>query len=173
MILQAVPLTPELFEPYGQIIMAKNGLPERLVWAANIDNRRPEARGNLTFMSLEPEQYPVKVDELERHRFSHQVFVPLEGTNHLVVVCPTKNDGFPDTEKAIAFHATGGQTVNYNANVWHAPRMVLQNPGSFIMLRWDADTDADTEFVTLKQPFIVEPPREGPLMNNNVQLANR
>ena len=158
MTLQAVPLTPELFSAYGQVLTAKNGVPERMAWAANIDNQRPEARANLTFMSLEPEQYPVEVSELERHPFSHQIFVPLEGTKHLVVVCPSKRDGFPDTEKAIAFHATGGQTVNYNANVWHAPRMVIQNPGSFIMLRWDAETDADTELITLKQLIVVKPP---------------
>jgi ureidoglycolate lyase len=154
--LQAVPLTPELFAPYGQVLMAEQGLPERKVWAADVDNRRPEARANMTYMSLEPEHYPVEVSELERHQFSHQMFVPLEGTNHLVVVCPTRKDGLPDLEKVIAFHATGGQTVNYNANVWHAPRMVLYDPGAFIMLRWDADTAADTELITIEQPVIVE-----------------
>ena len=156
--LQAVPLTPELFAPYGQVLMAQHGVPERKVWAASVDNLRPEARANMTYMSLEPEHYPVVVPDLERHQFSHQIFVPLEGTNHLVVVCPSKKDGSPDLDKAIAFHATGGQSVNYNANVWHAPRMVLHNPGSFIMLRWDADTAADTELITMGQPYIVEPP---------------
>ena len=156
--LQAVPLTPELFAPYGQVIMAQNGVPERIVWAADVDNQRPEARANVTYMSLKPEHYPVTVSELERHPFSHQIFVPLEGTNHLVVVCPSTEDGLPDLEKAIAFHATGGQTVNYNANVWHAPRMVLHDAGSFIMMRWDAGTGADTELLTLKQPVIVQPP---------------
>lgn len=155
--IQAVPLTPELFAPYGQVLMAQNGVPERKTWAARVDNLRPEARANMTYMSLEPEHYPVEVFELERHQFSHQMFVPLEGTNHLVVVCSSKKDGFPDLGKALAFHATGGQTVNYNANVWHAPRMVLHNPGAFIMLRWDADTAADTELITMEQPFIIEP----------------
>lgn len=158
MMLQAAPLTPELFAPYGQVLMAQNGVPERIVWAADVDNQRPEARANVTYMSLEPEHYPVTISELERHPFSHQIFVPLEGTHHLVVVCPSKKDGFPDLEKAIAFHAAGAQTVNYNANVWHAPRIVLHNAGSFIMLRWDADTGADTELLTLKQPIIVETP---------------
>ncbi len=158
MILQAVALTPASFAPYGQVLMAQNGVPERTVWAASVENLRPNARGNVTYMSLEPEHYPVTVSELERHRFSHQIFVPLEGTNHLVVVCPSTNDGIPVINKAIAFHATGSQTVNYNANVWHAPRMVLHHPGAFIMLRWDTDTDDDTDLITLQQPFIVEPP---------------
>lgn len=158
MILQAVPLTHELFAPYGQVLMAQNGVPERMEWAANVASLRPEARANITYMSLEPEHYPVEVSELERHQFSHQTFVPLEGTNHLVVVCPSKIDGFPDLEKPLAFHATGGQTINYNANVWHAPRMVLHDPGSFIMLRWDADTYSDTELLSLKEPFIITPP---------------
>lgn len=158
MILKAVPLTHELFAPYGQVLMAQNGVPERMEWAANVASLRPDARPNITYMSLEPEHYPIEVSELERHQFSHQTFVPLEGTNHLVLVCPSKKDGFPDLEKPIAFHATGGQTINYNSNVWHAPRMVLHDPGSFIMLRWDTDTDSDTELLTLKEPFIVAPP---------------
>ena len=158
MILQAVALTPASFAPYGQVLMAQNPVPERMVWAARVENLRPDARGNVTYMSLEPEHYPVTVSELERHRFSHQIFVPLEGTNHLVVVCPSMNDGIPDINKAIAFHASGGQTVNYNANVWHAPRMVLHHPGAFIMLRWDTDTDDDTELITLQQPLIIESP---------------
>ncbi len=156
--IQAAPLTSKDFAPFGQVLMAENEVPERKPWAARIDNLRPEAQANVTYMSLEPEHYPVKVMELERHRHSHQLFVPLINTVHLVVVCRSLPDGNPDLTSSRAFHASEGQSVNYNANVWHAPRMVLSKPGSFVMIRWDQGTAADTELLTLQQPLVVAEP---------------
>lgn len=154
--LQLERLTPEAFAPYGQVLMGSGHVPEREAWAAQVDNLRPDARANITYMSLEPVHYPVQVTELERHPFSHQMFVPLNGTRHLVLVCPSHDDGSPDFSGCLVFEATGGQSVNYNANIWHAPRTVLHESGSFIMLRWDAGTAGDTEVLTLDEPLVVQ-----------------
>jgi ureidoglycolate hydrolase len=157
--IQAFPLTPWDFAPFGQVLMAENETPERKPWAAKIDNLRQDARANVTYMSLEPDNYPVEVMELERHRFSHQLFVPLKNTVHLVVVCHSLADGTPDMSSTRAFHAAEGQSVNYNLDVWHAPRMVLKLPGSFIMIRWDTGVAGDdTELITLSQPLVVAAP---------------
>lgn len=155
--LRLAPLTQKAFAPYGQVLMAQGSIPERLEWAALVENGRPEARANITYMSLEPELYPIRITELERHPFSHQMFVPLNGTNHLVLVCPSHQDGSPNISASTAFHATGGQTVNYNANIWHAPRTILNDKGAFIMLRWDSKTVYDTESIRLQSPFIIDP----------------
>lgn len=154
----ATQLTPKQFEPYGQVLMAEGEVPERKPWAARIDNKRQGAQANVTFMSLAPENFPVQITELERHRYSHQLFVPLEATTHLVVVCRSLADGSPDLSAMQAFIAAEGQSVNYNANIWHAPRMVLEKPGSFVMMRWDANTDEDTELITLETPIVVAAP---------------
>jgi ureidoglycolate lyase len=156
--IQAVPLTTQDFAPFGQVLMAESETPERKPWAAKVENLRQDASANVTFMSLEPEHYPVKVSELERHRFSHQLFVPLKKTTHLVVACFSRADGSPDITSARAFHAGEGQSVNYNAGVWHAPRMVIHNSGSFVMIRWDTGTDEDTELITLSQPLVIAAP---------------
>ena len=84
------------------------------------------------------------------------MFVPLNGTNHLVLVCPSLVNGNPDIDQAIAFQATGEQSVNYNANIWHAPRTVINGDGAFIMLRWDSKSSDDTEFFTLSTPLVVD-----------------
>lgn len=160
--IQAVPLTSQDFSPFGQVLMAEKGVPERKPWAARIDNLRPDAQANVTYMSLEPDHYPVEVTALEKHRFSHQLFVPLTDTIHLVIVCLSLADGNPDLASARAFHASEGQSVNYNANVWHAPRMVIHKPGSFVMIRWDAGTENDTQFITLPHPLVVAAPDSGP-----------
>lgn len=155
--LQLAPLTQEAFAPYGQVLMAQDSAPERIEWAALVDNRRPEANANITYMSLEPESYPVRITMLERHPFSNQMFVPLNGTNYLVLICPSYQDGSPNFAASKAFHATGQQTVNYNVGIWHAPRLVLNDQGSFIMMRWDTKSAEDTEFLSLKAPFIIYP----------------
>jgi len=153
------PLTQDLFAPFGQVIMADKGLPEYNAWAGKLENLRAEATLNITYMSMAPSVYPAPVTVLERHPFSHQMFVPLEGTKHLVVVCPSLQNGQPDLARIQSFHAAGGQTVIYSANVWHAPRTVLIEPGAFIMLRWDAKTNQDTELFSLEMPFEVAFPR--------------
>jgi ureidoglycolate lyase len=159
MLIKTQPLTQDLFAPFGQVLMADKGLPEYNAWTGKLENLRAEATLNITYMSMAPSAHPALITVLERHPFSHQMFVPLEGTQHLVVVCPSLEDGKPDLSRVKTFHAAGGQTVIYSANVWHAPRTVLVGPGSFIMLRWDARTELDTEFLSLENPFEVSFPQ--------------
>jgi ureidoglycolate hydrolase len=52
--------------------------------------------------------------------------------------------------------AGGGQAVNYDANVWHAPRTALSAPGEFVMFRWDDGTELDTETLALEQAIVVD-----------------
>ena len=158
MILTTTPLDPASFAPFGQVLMAEKELPEYNSWAGRIENLRPEARLNVTYMSMRQAPCPARITQFERHPFSHQMFVPLEGIQHLVIVCPSLANGEPDLSRITPFHATGDQTVIYSASVWHTPRTVLNAPGAFIMLRWDAGNSMDTEFFELNQPFDVHFP---------------
>ena len=126
MIVKARPLTAEAFMPYGQVLMAKGDGPQRREFAAEMQNLRPDAKPNLTFMRVPVAQPPLLITVLERHRFSNQAFVPLCGTRHLVAVCPSASDGEPELADLRVFVADGSQAVNYNADVWHAPRAASQ-----------------------------------------------
>ncbi|MCB2215429.1 ureidoglycolate lyase [Desulfofustis glycolicus] len=159
MILTTTPLDPATFARFGQVLMAETGIPEYNSWAGRVENLRPEARLNVTYMSMHQAPCPARITQFERHPFSHQMFVPLEGTQHLVIVCPSLANGEPDLARIAPFHATGGQTVIYSANVWHTPRTVLNASGAFIMLRWDAGNSMDTEFFDLDLPFDVHYPQ--------------
>ena len=145
MIIKAKPLTSEKFASYGQVLAASGENPERLAYAAKMENLRAHARPNMTFMRVQPVPMPVQLVQLERHAYSNQTFIPINGTRHLIAVCPATDNGFPDVSKLVAFAAEGSQTVNYNAGIWHAPRTALTAPGEFVMFRWDEDNDADTE----------------------------
>jgi ureidoglycolate lyase len=157
--LQAIaarPLTAEAFAPYGQVLQGTGPVTERKEFASRMQNGRPHAKPNMTYMKVLPASGRVLVRAVERHPFSNQTFVPLNGTRHLVAVCPSAPDGSPVVERLEVFVASGSQAVNYDANVWHAPRTALSAPGEFVMFRWDDGGAQDTELMVLTTPVAVE-----------------
>lgn len=151
----AEPLTAQAFAPFGQVIAGTGDGPGRRPFLARMHNGRAQAQPNLTWMRIAPQPLPVTVTALERHPHSNQSFVPMNGTRQLVVVCPSDAHGDPLPSQARAFVASGSQGVNYDANVWHAPRVALCAPGEFAMFRWDDGGGEDTELVELPMPFLV------------------
>lgn len=157
-VVRARPLTAEAFAPYGQVLQGTGPATERCEFAARMHNGRAQAGANLTYMKVLPASGALLVRAVERHPHSNQTFVPLNGTRHLVAVCPSDAAGRPQVELLEVFVASGGQAVNYDANVWHAPRTALCAPGEFVMLRWDDGSDLDTELLPLATPIAVELP---------------
>jgi ureidoglycolate lyase len=147
--LEAIPLTKERFAPFGQVVVGDSSGPERHPYIAEVENTRRQARPNITFMRVAVSAPPISLTVLERHPHSHQMFVPLNGTHQLVVVCPSLPSGAPDLAQVTAFVAAGGQAVNYAANVWHAPRMAIAGTGEFVMMRWDDGGEEDTQSIDL------------------------
>lgn len=151
----AEPLTERAFAPFGQVIAGTGDGAGRRPFLARMHNGRTQAQPNLTWMRIAPQPLPVTVTALERHPHSNQTFVPMNGTRQLVVVCPSDAHGAPLPAQARAFVAAGSQGVNYDANVWHAPRVALCAPGEFAMFRWDDGGGEDTELIELQVPFVV------------------
>ena len=156
MIIKAEPLTSEAFAPYGQVLMGTGEGPERHNFAADMENLRTNAKPNMTFMRVALSNLPVRIETLEQHPYSNQAFIPLNGTGQLVAVCPSTGDGKPIIEKLAAFVSTGSQAINYNAKVWHAPRMAISEPGEFIMFRWDDGGPEDTIHLQIDDPATIE-----------------
>jgi len=157
-VIVAGPLTAEAFAPYGQVLQGTGPATERKEFASRMQNGRPQAKPNMTYMKVLPAAGRVLVRAVERHPFSNQTFVPLNGTRHLVAVCPSAPDGSPVLARLQVFMASGSQAVNYDANVWHAPRTALSSPGEFVMFRWDDGGVLDTETIPLGVPVAVELP---------------
>lgn len=145
MIVKAKPFDAEAFAPFGQVLGGEGKKEERHPYAARMENLRPGAAANMTFMRVLPVTLPIRIKTLERHVYSNQTFIPLNGTRHLIAVCPSDENGQPVLSRLVAFSAKGSQAVNYNANIWHAPRTAISSPGEFVMFRWDADDEDDTE----------------------------
>lgn len=147
--IQASPLTPEAFAPWGQVLMSNGSPTQRDEYAASTDNLRDRAKLNITFMRVAARAPQVKA--IERHPHSMQLFVPMNGARYLAVVCPGLPDGGPDIANLSAFVADGGQAVNYDAGAWHGPLCVLDRPGDFTMIRHDDGGPEDTELVNLDE----------------------
>lgn len=157
-VIKAVPLTPEAFAPWGQVLASNGDAAQRDEFAASTDNLRAHAKLNVTFMRVAQRAPLIKA--VERHPHSMQLFVPMNGARYLVAVCPALPDGGPDIHGIRAFVADGGQAVNYDAGAWHGPLCVLDRPGDFTMLRHDDGGPEDTELVTLDEVIEVELPRQ-------------
>ncbi len=156
MIIKPKTLTQEEFAPFGQVLMGSGRVPERIPFAAKVENLRFNAKPNITYMRVAIVRGPVKIETLERHPHSHQMFVPLNGTRHLVAVCPSNINSDPDLTRLIVFSAEPWQAINYKAGVWHAPRSPIGGPGEFIMMRWDDGSREDEEWRSLGSTIEVE-----------------
>ena len=151
--LKAAVLTPEAFQDFGSVLMSRGTVPQRDEFAGKVENGREQARPNLTFVHALPK--PPVVAAVERHRYSSQTFVPVNGAKSLIAVCPSTPEDQPDLARLQVFVAGGGQTVHYNAGTWHAPLCVLDTESTFTVLRHDDGGPEDTELVMLDEAIEV------------------
>jgi ureidoglycolate lyase len=156
MMIKACSLTPEAFAAFGQVLQGSGAETERQGFAVRMENSRSAARPNMTYMKLVPATGSIRIEALERHEYSNQTFIPLNGTRHLVAACPSTPNGDPNLSELRVFVAEGSQAVNYFAKVWHAPRMALSRPGEFIMFRWDDGSNRDTDLIQLEMALTVD-----------------
>ncbi len=161
--LVAKPLIAAAFEPYGEVIDLGQGDPgTRDSFAAAMDNRRPDARLNVSVSRAHETPVPLLVKWMERHPHSGQTFVPIELSRYLMLVAPSDNEGQPRMDRLEAFVAGPGQGINYRAGVWHHPFTALDRPSECLVLRFDDGSDEDTEwFEVADGPTIGVKPSSG------------
>ena len=158
--LMAQPLTAAAFAPFGTVIEAA-GEPSFFINAGRCgryhDLARPEVlAGGAVTVSVgrsEAAPMPLPIDLLERHPLGSQAFVPMSGARMLVIVAPDE-DGVPGPP--LAFLSSGGQGVQYNANIWHGVLAPLTGPADFLIVD-RAGEGANLEEYRLPEPIIVEP----------------
>ncbi|HEY4253476.1 MAG TPA: ureidoglycolate lyase [Roseomonas sp.] len=149
------PLTAEAFAPYGDVLAAP-AEPGRVYNDAAWRNLRPRARPSLSFSHKTPAALPITSHLMERHEFSAQSFIPMDGGVCIVVVAPHAATGGPDMARARAFLAAPGQGVTYAPDIWHHPFTVLDRPASYAVAMW-LDGSQDEEFVTVPE-FVIDRP---------------
>jgi ureidoglycolate lyase len=126
-VLQARPLTPDAFAPFGDVIDARAASPLAInggsthrfndLARVQID---PAGRPLISlFRNLVTIDLPYRLPLLECHPLGSQAFVPQRPARFLVVVA--RPGPAPDPDQLSAFLTDGIQGVNYHAGTWHLP----------------------------------------------------
>jgi len=157
----ALPLTPEAFAPFGQVIQsytdttsapravkitqANFGTASKYHKLSLLKSSYPEDMGATTGISVyrcQPAEVvktgtrrELMLNALERHPFTDQSFLPMghdKDNVYLVVVAKNGLDDRPDIGTLRAFAVRGDQGIVYNTGVWHQPMTVLDKPMDFV-----------------------------------------
>lgn len=138
------PISAEAFAPFGVLVTIPPGVP-RVNFTAPVENLRTHARANLAMVRPPATDLPLRIDLMERHRFSTQAFIPLCGMQAILLVAPGGDDG-PDLASAHAFLVPGDIGISYHVGVWHAGMTTLGAAGAMAMLVHEDGSADDTEF---------------------------
>lgn len=153
--------TPALFRPYGQLVTPGNDapIPANAGTARRHDitpfetDTRPGSRLIASLFETAPQVLPLSVRLLERHAFSQQAIVAMQGESFVLAVALDDGKGYPDLATLRAFAFTGGGVV-YGRGVWHTPIIGLVGEGRFFVQSWQAGTAEDCE-ERIVAPFVV------------------
>lgn len=139
-----VPISAEAFAPFGVLVSIPPGVA-RVNFIAPVENTRTHARANLAMVHPPATDLPLRIDVMERHRFSTQAFIPLCGVQAVLLVAPGGDDG-PDLNAARAFLVPGDVGISYHVGVWHTGMTTLGVAGAMAMLVHEDGSADDTEF---------------------------
>lgn len=151
--LEPAPLTAGAFAPYGDVIETtgykprsiNQGTAQRYHDLAQIDVDRDEGQPILSVLVSQPRPLPLRIAMIERHPLGSQAFVPLDGSDFLVVVAARGDDPKPGDLRA--FLASNGQGVNYAPGVWHHPVIALNHETRFLVVdRGGEDANCDEHY---------------------------
>lgn len=133
------PLTQAAFAAFGQVLQTdgadhypiNEGTTTRF---HNLGTPQLDPNGSAIFSIFRGTKrpFPFTVTMMERHPFGSQAFMPLSNHDWLIVVAE-----HPDAAALQCFRASGHQGVQYAANVWHHPLLVLQEKQDFFIVDRD------------------------------------
>ncbi|MEL6478195.1 MAG: ureidoglycolate lyase [Pseudomonadota bacterium] len=135
-VLTAAPLTAEAFAPFGDVIRAEGpyreinaGQCRRYHDLAGLDLL--EGRAGVSLFQSQIRAMPYRCDLLERHPMGSQCFLPMDGSDYLVIVAEDCGDA---PARPLAFLARADQGVNYSRNVWHGVLAPVSGGGLFAVI---------------------------------------
>jgi ureidoglycolate lyase len=143
------PLNADDFAPFGQVHELGDG-PRRHYVAGAMERANDATHPQLWIATVQQAvTLPLTVKALERHPFSAQTFIPLNGCAYVVIVCGNAESGEPDLATLRAFSATANQGVTYARNVWHHGLSVLEARAQFVVSMSFTGRGDDDLFVPL------------------------
>jgi len=146
------PLTPAAYAPYGKVLMASPrgepgavanlGTALRFDDVVHCENLRAGAALKTKVFRSRPvpfERRPLAL--LEKHPHSTQLFIPMNASRYIALVCLGADR--PDLSTLAAFVAEGPQGISYAPGVWHHPMLTLDKETDFVVFVHEDGTPDD------------------------------
>ena len=155
--LPITPITHSAFAPFGTLLdrsavetySINQGTTTRFHKLATAEIKGAgQAILSIFRATLRPSPMPVAL--MERHPLGSQAFFPLSDQAWLALVAADL-DGRPDPDRLHCFHVPGDQGVQYAANVWHHPLLVLVPEQDFMVM------DCEGQGNNLEEHYFPEP----------------
>lgn len=139
LVLTPVPLTPERFAPFGDVIdvaqTQASGMNDarfdRFDDLCHVDIVDGEVAVSIA-RSRTPTVLPYRIDVLERHPLGSQAFVPLSSCKMIVVVAPPGES--VEAVDLRAFETNGEQGINYRRGTWHMPLLAFTGRQRYLII---------------------------------------
>jgi ureidoglycolate lyase len=132
-------ITKENFSQYGELITINDGeaksgnanTAEFFFDLAKIEVLGGDTKARLNIFKTIKRDFPLRIDMMEMHPYSSQIFLPYSKTKFIVIVAPGSSK--PDLNKIECFLVSNGDGVNFNAKIWHCPLTSTEDE-TFIMV---------------------------------------
>ena len=154
--MKARPLTAEGFARFGDVVetggafrLINEGQCQRFHDLASLDIM--EGRAGVSLFRSEIRTLPYTCGLLERHPLGSQCFLPMDGSDYLVIVA---EDAGEAPAAAEVFLARADQGVNYRRNVWHGVLAPVSGGGLFAVVDRIGE-GANLQEHRLSEPLIV------------------
>ena len=149
------PLTSAAFAPFGEVIAHEGDTARRYLAAPFARDAAAVERRFWVTRVKESASLPLRIEQLERHPYSAQSFIPLRTTRYLVVVARNNARHLPDLQSVRAFIAAPHQGVCYRPGVWHHRLTALDAPAEFAVLMSMTGRNDDDDFHDLSSTLEV------------------
>jgi ureidoglycolate lyase len=140
-------ISVEAFAPFGHLLEPGS--------AVQTEAGRASTRTIIERKQVLAPSSPHVVDMVERHPHDSQAFLPLGGSPFLVVVCPNKPDGMPDSRGIRVFKVPGSIGIQYRPGTWHADMTALSGDREMVVIMDRDYGDGDFEGHRLDEPVEV------------------
>lgn len=154
--LAAAPLTAEAFRAFGDVVevagdfrIINDGKCRRYHDLAGLDIK--DGAAGVSLFQSDVRALPYVCNLLERHPLGSQCFLPMNGSEYLVIVAPDEG-GLPGRPEAYLANPTQG--VNYHRNVWHGVLAPVSGGGLFAVVD-RIGTGANLEEHHLAEPYMI------------------
>jgi ureidoglycolate hydrolase len=150
--LNAIPITPDNFRPYGQVITATphSEDPSHTDAQLHLDSGIPR------FYIMQLDHRGCLFSQITRHVKCTQCLGSLEGEEWLLAVAPPNAQETPDIDEIRAFRIPGNCFIKLELGTWHAGPYFEQNAIAFYSLELSDTNITDHHTCNLKETYGIE-----------------